>query len=101
MIERYVYLRFKDEYSNEASRAEAAAACRELLPQVPGVVSATVGLPGDAECEAKWDLALVVRFNSIDDVEAYRVHPTHMKLVTEVLRPRMKVIKAWNFDIGE
>lgn len=100
MIERYVYLRFKDEHQNDASRAEAVAKCRELLPQVPGVLGATVGVPGDPDCASKWDLSITVRFASIDDVEPYRIHPTHRKLVDEVLTPRMAVIKAWNFNVG-
>ncbi len=101
MIERYVYLKFKEEHANDASRKQAAARSRELLPKIPGVVSATVGLPGDADCASKWDLGLVVRFASLEDVEAYRVHPTHLELVNEVLKPRTHVIKAWNFDIGD
>lgn len=100
MIERYVYLRFTEEHQTDASRAEAVAKCRELLPQVPGVVGATVGVPADDDCGSKWDLSITVRFDSIDDVEPYRVHPTHRKLVDEVLKPRMQVIKAWNFDVG-
>ena len=101
MIERYVYLKFKDEHANDASRREAAQACRELIARVPGVVSVTAGIPGDADCESKWDLSITVRFASIADVEPYRVHPTHLELVDDVLRPRMVVTKAWNFDVGE
>lgn len=101
MIERYVYLKFKDEHANDASRREAAQACRELIAQVPGVLSVTAGIPADADCESKWDLSLVVRFANLADVEPYRVHPTHQKLIDDVLGPRKLVVKAWNFDVGD
>jgi len=101
MIERHAYFRFHDEYSNDASRAEAVAASRDLLPKVPGVVSATVGVPADEDCHSKWDLMLIIRFNSVDDIEGYIVHPTHQKLVQETLKPRIKVRKVWNFDVSE
>jgi len=60
----------------------------------------TVGIPADEASERSWDVSIVVRFRSVDDVEPYREHPEHRAYVDEFLRPRMVVIKAWNFDVG-
>ena len=99
MIERYVYIRLKPEHTGE--RETIAARARELLPRLPGVVSAAVGLPADEHADKAWDLGFAVRFQSIDDVEGYRTHPEHRQFVDDYLQPRTKVIKAWNFAMPE
>ncbi|MCG8425079.1 MAG: RluA family pseudouridine synthase [Proteobacteria bacterium] len=97
MVERYVFMRLDKEYTD--SRQEIVAHTQEVLRALPGVVSAHVGTPADSHAESAWDLCAVVRFDSLDDVEPYRVHPDHRRLVDEYLSPRIQVVKAWNFDI--
>ncbi len=70
---------------------------RRALACIPSIASFEVGAPADAHAEAAWDICLRVRFASIDDVEPYRLHPAHRAFVDEFLKPRVEVIKAWNF----
>jgi hypothetical protein len=98
MIERIVLFKLKGEHANDAERRRVAEHSREVLAAIPGVESVSVGVPADPSAEKSWDLSLVVRFASLDAVEPYRVHPAHRRYVDEYMRPRMEVVKAWNFE---
>ena len=98
MIERIVLVKL-----SEAAVAESRAVAdhsRGVLRSLPGVLAVDVGRPADEPTAANWDLAMVLRFETLDDVEAYRIHPDHRAYVDEFLAPRMKVIKAWNFEVA-
>jgi hypothetical protein len=41
---------------------------------------------------------MTVRFDSLDDVAPYVAHPQHRTYVDEYLRPKLELIKAWNFE---
>lgn len=97
MIDRFVFVRLKEEFV--AERDDIAEYSAKVLAALPGVRSVAVGLPADDHATAAWDLSITVRFASIDEVESYRVHPDHRRYVDEYLAPRMQVIKAWNFAI--
>jgi hypothetical protein len=92
MIERFVMLKLRPGF--------AAEAAREVLPRVPGVRGVRVGEPADAEAEV-WDLAIVVRFDRLDDVARYLAHPAHVAFVDQTLTPAVEVRKAWNFSLGD
>jgi len=100
MIERYVFLKLKDADSTSDGRREVIDHTREVLPKIPGVRSVAVGEPADGHAVASWDVSIVVRFDKIEDVEPYRLHPDHRAYVDTFLKPRLEVIKAWNFDLG-
>ena len=97
MIERIVLIKLVDEEIRR--RPEIAEYSRDVLRLIPGVGDVHVGLPADEPSAAAWDLALVLRFRSLDDVEAYRVHPDHRAYVDSYLKPRMVAITAWNFEV--
>jgi hypothetical protein len=99
MIQRVVAIKLKPAYSNAADRAQVAAASREVLAVVPGVRAFDVGQPADAAAEKSWDLLLLLRFDDLDAVEAYRAHPNHRRYMDVFLRPMLDVIKVWNFEL--
>ena len=98
MIERYVYVRLHEQYA--AERADIVAHTREVLASLPGIVQYAVGTPADGHSESAWDLSIAIRFASQDDIETFRDNPEHRRLVDEYLKPRMHVIKAWNFQLS-
>jgi antibiotic biosynthesis monooxygenase (ABM) superfamily enzyme len=99
MIERHVYIRLKPEHKHE--RVAMAEYAQRTLAQIPGVIRVCSGLPADEHSDKAWDFSLRLCFASLQDVEAYRVHPDHRRYVDEDLAPRMQVIKAWNFTLQE
>ena len=100
VIERFVMLKFKDADANAASRQEVLERAKDMLPRVPGVTGVRVGVPGDADAERSWDVALVVQFDKIEDVAPYIVDPLHRQFVDEVLVPRVECRKVWNFEVS-
>ncbi|MGB9339152.1 MAG: Dabb family protein [Polyangiales bacterium] len=99
MIERIVLFKLKDEYCNDAARAEFAERTRVDLSALPQVRSVSVGVPADEASQASWDISIVVRFESMEHVEQYIVDPAHRAYVDRYAMPRIEVRKAWNFHI--
>ena len=100
MIERYVFIRLDEQHATQQGRAEVVTRTREVLPKLPGVVSVTVGTPADDSSAGAWDISIVVRFQRVEEIAGYSQHPDHRVYVDEFLAPRMKVIKAWNFEVA-
>ena len=96
MIERIVLVKLNDDAVPD--RRVIATYSEELLARIPGVVDVHVGQPADDRSAAAWDLALVLRFELVEDLAPYAVHPDHRAYVDDYLRPRMEAIKAWNFE---
>lgn len=99
MVERIVLFKFQQSHANPASRGEVATRARELLSAIPSVGALSVGIPADPPSEKSWDLSLVLRFETLEDVEAFRAHPAHREFVDVFLGSRLEVIKAWNFEV--
>jgi hypothetical protein len=97
MIERIVLFKLKDEYCNDASRADFAERTRADLAALKGVREVSVGVPADQASEGSWDISIVVRFESMDDVQRYIDDPMHRAYVDDYAAPRIQVRKAWNF----
>lgn len=69
--------------SDAAEKAAAAdkilAALRSLEGKIPGLVKLEVG-SNKPQTPTSWDLVLLTRHASWEDLEAYRVHPDHLKV---------------------
>jgi hypothetical protein len=70
--------------------AEAAVAAAEITrllaslpPLVPSISSLTVG-PNMAYFESNWDVVLVADFETLADLDAYQVHPSHQAVVPQI-----------------
>lgn len=100
MIERYVFVKLVDAWAGAARRAEVAAESRRALGALDGVVDVRVGTPADEHASAAWDLSIAVTFDRLEDVGPYLSDPAHRAYVDDYLRPKLEVIKAWNFHLG-
>jgi hypothetical protein len=99
VIDRVVLVKLKKEFATPAGRAEIARRALDVLRSLPGVVAVTAGGPGDAASEASWDVAITVRFATLDDFATYRAHPDHRRFADDYLAPRAEVRKAWSFEV--
>ncbi len=99
MFERFVYLKLKADWSNDEGRAEVVKESARVLPNIPGVVSCRSGVPADAHAGKGWDLALIMSFHSLADIETYRVHPDHVDFLENFLVPKVEAKRVWNFDM--
>lgn len=88
MVKHIVMWSFKEDFPREKRESMAAEADRRLknlVGQVKGLTFAEMklnSLPGSNR-----DLMLVSDLETIEDLEAYQVHPLHIALATEVIKP--------------
>jgi hypothetical protein len=99
MFERFVYLKLKDEWANEEGVALVVKESARVLPSLPGVVSCRAGIPADAHAGKGWDLCLALSFESLPEIETYRVHPDHQEFLKEFLGPKVEAKRVWNFEM--
>ena len=85
MINHVVLFKLND-YSKQEKQtvlAELKAALEGLTEKIKEVKYLEVGI--NYELEAKsYDLVLISHFESLDDLDVYRVHPEHLKVVKRI-----------------
>jgi hypothetical protein len=87
----------EDAAARELASGEIVAALESLPAVIPEIVSLTVGR-NIAYPESNWDLVLIADFANLVDVETYRVHPEHEKVVT-IIRERVSARSAVDFEL--
>ncbi len=73
----------------------------EALRTIPGVRSLKSGTVIASErpiVDSSFDIALIVSFDERADMDAYLVHPLHMQLVNETLKPLVAKIRVFDFQ---
>jgi hypothetical protein len=97
MIRRFVFFRFLEPYRTKQAMDEIISRTHAVLGDSKGVVSYEVGTAADSKSLAAWDLSITATFADRQSLEAYIVHPVHRAYVDAFIKPRLEVIKAWNF----
>lgn len=82
MLKHIVSMRMKADNSQDraAQVEELSAALTGLVGKVEQIRSLAVER-NVVERPGNWDLALIVDFDSADDLEIYRAHPDHVKVI--------------------
>ena len=81
-------------------RAKIVAAAKELKAGIPQLKALSVGqaLPSERPIvDDSFDVALAMRFNTKEDMQAYEKHPVHVKAVKEVLQPLTSKVVVYDF----
>jgi hypothetical protein len=97
MIVRYVFVKLEPEYADAGGLEELVTRAGRLA-DIEGVRELTLGRPADADANS-WDMSLALRFDSLWAVERYRQDRRHEAFYEGFLKARVKVIKAWNFEV--
>ena len=71
-------LKATDEESRAIAAAEIAAALEGLIPVIPEILALAVSRDA-SQNEKNHHLVLVADFASLEDLEAYLVHPNHIR----------------------
>ena len=79
MIVHIVLFQFKEE-NKKANIIQAKQMLENLLGAAPSLKSIDVGMNFSQE-ERAMDLSIITAFESKEDLEAYAVHPEHLKVV--------------------
>lgn len=83
MITHLVFFKMKassEEGKEAANRHELVAKLRGLRDVIPQIIELEAG-EDISRSSASYDVGLLTRFASLEDLEAYRVHPAHVKVV--------------------
>ncbi len=81
MIKHIVMFRFKDEYKSKLE--EIKHALEKLEESIPELLTMEVGL-NLSERASAYDLVLISVFEGADELNAYREHPEHQKIVDKL-----------------
>ena len=79
MIVHIVMFRFKEE-NKETNLTEVTARLNSLVELIPTLKFIEVGLDF-SRTERAFDLSLYSKFDTKEDLQAYAVHPEHLKVV--------------------
>lgn len=71
-------LKAEDAEGKAASVAVIKAELEGLVPLIDELISLEVS-PNAAYFETNWDVVLVADYDSVADLEAYQVHPEHVR----------------------
>jgi len=80
MITHIIFLKLKDSASNAE---KIKALLLDMEGKVPQLRHVEVGLNVQGS-ERAYDLALVTKFDSLDDLEAYKIHPVHVEVGKQI-----------------
>jgi hypothetical protein len=72
---------------------------KELVAELPGVISYRCGSDVGASDMANYDFAIVAEFETIDDWRVYDKHPRHEEIRAGVVRPWIESRAAVQFEV--
>jgi len=94
MIVHIVFFRLKDSSpENMGSTADLIRSLDGKIPQIKRIEAGVDFVRG----ERNYDVSLYSEFDSVEDLDAYRVHPEH-KVVVEQLKARSESIVAVDYE---
>jgi len=73
----------------------------EILRKIPGVLSLSSGSVISSEraiVDSSFDVAMIVSFADKAAMDAYLIHPLHVTLVTQTLKPLVAKIRVFDFQ---
>ncbi len=94
MITHIVFFKLND--PTAANVAEAKAVLLGMDGKIPQLRHLEVGVDV-VRSERSYDLALVTRFDSLEDLQSYQVHPHHADTVVPYVRSVSKSIVAVDY----
>ena len=100
LVNHVVVVWVKDQYRNERGIEELLDA-QESLRQIPGLVSLTVGrvIPSDrGVVDSSYDFASIFQFASVEAMQTYLSHPTHIAFLENYARPRTRKTVVYDFS---
>lgn len=86
----------------DAAAREAVIRSGDELKTIPGVLGITAGpvLPSDRPVvDSTYDVGVVTVFRDAQAMEDYAAHPTHQKVLKEVVRPIVDHYKVYDFVV--
>jgi hypothetical protein len=87
----------------DAAARRAIIDAGEALKTIPGVVDVRAGSPIPSTrpvVDSSYDVGVLVTFTDEQALQAYPTHPTHLKVLEEVLKPNADHYKVYDFSLS-
>jgi hypothetical protein len=97
MIKHIVFFRFPELRDKKDFLIEFKARIEDLKKKIPEIVNIEGGL-NFSERETAFDIALLSEFDSKEDLEIYRTHPDHLKLI-DFLNQHKRELAVVDYEI--
>lgn len=100
MVKHVIVWTLKDEYSaeeKESIKKGIKEGLEGLKGKVPGIVEIKVEINGLASSNA--DLMLDSTFENEEALKGYSVHPEHVKVATEKVRPFTAIRSCFDYEV--
>ena len=100
MVKHVIVWTLKDEYSaseKENIKKDIKEGLEGLKAKVPGIVEIKVYINGLESSNT--DLILDSTFENEDALKGYAVHPEHVKVATEKVRPFTSIRSCFDYEI--
>ncbi len=101
MIRHVCMFEFADEAGGR-TRAENVAITKAMLEALPAKIdwirASTVSTNAEGAPSGNWDLILITDFDSLEDLERYRVHPAHVA-VGDFMKPVRRARACVDFEL--
>lgn len=100
MVKHIILWQLKDEYSEEQKvqiKAEIKAGLEALQGKIPGLLDIKVQTEGLSSSNA--DLMLDSSFEDEAALKGYAVHPEHVKVADEKVRPFTKTRSCLDYEV--
>ncbi|OAB39859.1 stress responsive protein [Paenibacillus macquariensis subsp. defensor] len=78
MIKHIVFFKLKD--SSPESVLRTANVLRDMEGRIPQLISLEVGIDV-IRSERSYDISLITEVQSLEDLQAYQVHPVHQEVI--------------------
>ncbi len=100
MVKHIILWQLKDELTDEekkSAKADIKAGLEGLAGKIPGLVEIKVNTEGLDSSNA--DLMLDSTFDDEGSLKGYSVHPDHVAVATNVVRPRVKSRVCMDYEL--
>lgn len=84
MVKHLVFFRLKEENKTENAKS-IKKKLDSLKDKIPFIMEFEVGI-NEIKGERAWDISLYSAFENMDDLNSYRVHPEHVKVVEYIAK---------------
>ena len=94
MFTHIVFFKLKDDSQENVEKV--AAILNAMKGKIPELKEIEVGID-ILHTERSYDLSLITKFNSKEDMDAYQVHPYHVNEVLKYIKPMIKQSSAVDY----
>lgn len=95
MFTHIVFFKLKE--ATRENIEKVANILRAMEGKIPQLKEIEVGVD-ELHTERSYDVALITRFESLEDMDAYQIHPYHVNEVLAHLRPMLEYSKVVDYS---